>query len=86
MHPNLPRLVTVKRLAELYPEQFPQARTRDLIYHSEPRISARGEVIPPNGFAACVVRIAGVHIDLDAVLVWIEKYRAAPLAELERAA
>ena len=68
MDPKIPRLVSVKRLAELHPEIFPQARTRDLIYHAELRISARGETIPPNGFASCVVRAAGcVLIDLDAV-------------------
>jgi len=83
MHPSIPRLVSVKRLAELYPEQFPQARTRDLIYHSEPRTSARGETIPPNGFASCIVRTGGrVDIDLDAVPLWLELGRVAPLAEL----
>ena len=93
MHPNIPRLVSVKRLSELYPEQFPEVRTRDLIYHAEPRISARGETIPPNGFAACIVRTGGrgarcgrVDIDLDAVGLWIERNRQAPLADLQRAA
>ncbi len=77
MHPNIPRLVSVKRLAELYPEQFPQARTRDLIYHSVPRISARGEAIPPNGFASCIVRRGGkVELDLDAIPLWVEQCRA----------
>jgi hypothetical protein len=65
MYPNIPHLVTVKRLADLCPDLFPQPRTRDLIYHSEPRISAQGETIPPNGFASCIVRAAGcVLIDL----------------------
>jgi hypothetical protein len=82
MHQRIPRLVTVKRLAQLHPETFPEVRTRDLIYHSVQRISARGEVIPPNGFASCIVRLAGVQIDLDALPLWIENSRVAPLAHL----
>lgn len=79
--------VSVKQLAELYPRQFPETRTRDLIYHSVARLSARGEEIAPNGFAPCIIRNAGrVEIDLDALALWQEAGRQAPLAELERRA
>ena len=82
MHSKIPDLISVKSLAKLYPEQFSENRTRDLIYHAESRISARGKTIPPNGFACCIVRRAGrVLIDLDAIPLWLEKGRAAPLAE-----
>lgn len=82
MHSKIPNLISVKTLAKLYPDAFSENRVRDLIYHAEPRLSARGETISPNGFASCVIRCAGrVLIDLDAVPRWLEKGRAAPLAE-----
>jgi hypothetical protein len=87
MDRGIPRLVSVRRLAELYPDAFSEARTRDLIYHAEERISARGEVIPSNGFGTCVIRQAGrVLIDLDACALWLERGRAAPARGRERAA
>lgn len=84
MGSNIPRLVSVKTLAEIAPETFPEPRTRDLIYHAEERVSARGEVIPPNGFGACFIRVKRhVLIDLDAAALWLESHRVAPLAALD---
>lgn len=86
MEIKLRNTATVKQLAQLHPG-FPEPRTRDLIYHAAPRISARGETIPANGFASCVIRRGRrVEIDLDALALWQEAGRMAPLAELERAA
>lgn len=59
----------------------------DLVYHAEPRLTARGETIPPNGFAPCIVRIGRrILIDRGAFALWIEQRRAAPIAELNRTA
>lgn len=83
---TLPDLAAINDLARQYP-QFPTPTLRDLVYHAEPRLTARGETIPPNGFAPCIVRIGRrVLIDRRAFGMWIEQRRAAPLAELEQAA
>lgn len=83
---RIPDLASVAELAREHP-QFSVPTLRDLIYHAEPRLTARGEAIPANGFASCIVRVGRrVLIDRDALACWIERGRAAPLAELERAA
>src|SRR5438874_742793 len=80
---SIPRLVSVRRLAELCPDAFPEARTRDLIYHAQERVSARGEPIPPNGFGSCVIKKAGrVLVDLDTLPTWLDSGRMAPAAQL----
>ena len=72
---RVPNLVSVREAGTRIPA-IPEASFRDLIYHSEARISASGETIPANGFATCIVRIGGrVLIDFDAVLDWIETHR-----------
>ena len=84
MHGKIPNLASTKAFSTAHPE-FPENTVRDWIYHAEERITARGEPIPPNGFASCIVRVGRlVFIDLDALAVWLERGRAAPLAELER--
>jgi hypothetical protein len=83
MQRTLPDLAAIREIANERP-QFPEPSLRDLVYHAEPRLTARGETIPPNGFAPCVFRIGRrVLIDRNAFAVWIERHRAAPLAELE---
>lgn len=83
---RIPDLASIAELATEHP-QFPTASLRDLIYHSEPRLTARGASIQANGFASCIVRVGRrVLIDRDAFASWLEKGRAAPLADLERAA
>jgi len=84
---RIPDLASVAELASEY-RQFPVPTLRDLIYHSEPRLTARGETIPPNGFATCIVRVGRrVLIDRDQLACWLERGRAAPLAgEPERTA
>ncbi len=82
--PRIPDLASVAELAGEH-SQFPVPTLRDLIYHAEERVTARGEPIPPNGFASCIVRVGRrVLIDRDAFAQWIERGRAAPIAELER--
>lgn len=78
-----PNLATVEETAKKYPFLTP-ASIRDRIYHATPRLSARGETIPPNGFGRCVIRIgqgkqARIFIDLDQFEEWLEGYRLAPL-------
>jgi len=83
MSAPLPDLVAIPDLASESP-QFPEPTLRDLVYHAEPRLTARGETIPPNGFAPCIVRIGRrVLIDRTALAAWIEQRRAAPLTELD---
>ena len=85
MQATLPKLAAIAELASENPH-LPEPTLRDLVYHAEPRLSARGETIPPNGFAPCIVRIGRrVLIDRDALKMWIEQGRAAPLTELGRA-
>jgi hypothetical protein len=72
MQAKIPNIAPVKEVSRRYP-QFSEPTLRDLIYHSVPRLSARGETIPPNGFAPCIVRIGGkVTINLDVVPLWID--------------
>lgn len=72
---RVPNLVSVREAAARLPV-IPEPSFRDLIYHAEPRLAADGEVIPPNGFAPCIVRLnRRVLIDFDAVLDWIETNR-----------
>ena len=74
----VPDLCTVAEMSRTMPV-FPEASFRDLIYHSEPRLSARGEPIPPNGFARCIVRIGRrVLIDRAEFVQYLEARRAAP--------
>jgi hypothetical protein len=83
---RIPDLASVAELASEQP-QFSVPTLRDLIYHSEARLTARGETIAPNGFASCIVRVGRrVLIDRDAFASWIERGRAAPLAEPARVA
>jgi len=85
MPSTMPDLAAIADLASEHP-QLPEPTLRDLVYHAEPRLTARGETIPPNGFAPCIVRIGRrVLIDRDAFAVWIEQRRAAPISELNRA-
>jgi hypothetical protein len=82
--PSIPDLVAISDLANEHP-RFPELTLRDLVYHAEPRLTARGETIPPNGFAPCIVRIGRrVLIDRNAFALWIEQRRVAPLSELDR--
>lgn len=75
-------LASIAQLARDTPA-FPESTLRDLVYHAQPRLTARGETIPPNGFASCVVRVGRrVLIDRSAFGLWIEKRRGAPLAHL----
>ncbi len=70
-----PDLRSVKRIAKELPE-FPEPTLRDLIYHSEERLSANGDTIPANGFADCIIRIGGrLWIDWPRFLAWIESHR-----------
>jgi len=86
MSNTIPDLAAIADLASENP-QFPEPTLRDLVYHAAPRLTARGETIPPNGFAPCIVRIGRrVLIDRRALALWLEQRRAAPLAELETAA
>ena len=86
MQPMIPNVVSIREFARRFP-QFSEATARDWVYHATERVSARGETIPPNGFAPCIVRIGDkVTIDLDVFPLWLERGRAAPVAELERAA
>ena len=86
MSASIPSLAAVRDLAREHP-QFGEASLRDWIYHSTPRLNARGETIPPNGFAPCMVRVGRrVLIDRDAFARWIERGRVAPLAKLDRRA
>ena len=55
-------VVLVTELASEY-RRFPVPTLRDLIYHAEPRLTARGETIPPNGFGSCIVRV-GRRVEL----------------------
>jgi len=81
---SIPELAAIADLARENP-RFPELTLRDLVYHAEPRLTARGETIPPNGFAPCIVRIGRrVLIDRAAFAKWIEQRRGAPLAELDR--
>jgi hypothetical protein len=83
---RIPDLVSLAELASEH-RHFPVPTLRDLIYHAEPRLTARGESIPANGFASCIVRVGRrVLIDRDAFASWIEKGRAAPRSEPDRAA
>jgi hypothetical protein len=78
-----PDLAAVRELASEF-RQFPAPTLRDLIYHAEPRTSARGEIIPPNGFGPCIVRLGRrVLIDRGAFAKWIDQRRVAPLSELD---
>jgi hypothetical protein len=62
---------------------FSESSLRDLIYHAVPRLSARGEQIPPNGFGSCIVRVGRrVLIDREAFATWLERGRVAPISEL----
>jgi hypothetical protein len=80
---RIPDLASLAELASQHP-QFPLPTLRDLVYHAEPRLTARGETIPPNGFGSCIVRVGRrVLIDRDAFARWLERGRVAPLAELE---
>ena len=47
-----PNLATIRDPAKKYP-YFSEATIRDKVYHSRERISARGEILPANGFARC---------------------------------
>ena len=81
-----PNLAEVREIANENPK-FREPSLRDLIYHSVPRLTAKGETVPPNGFAPCIVRVGRrVLIDRDAFAKWLEQQRVAPLAQLERAA
>jgi len=51
-----PDLAAIADLAYENP-QFPEPTLRDLVYHAEPRLAARGETIPPNGFAPCIASL-----------------------------
>ena len=86
MSAPLPDLAAVSDLANENPK-LSEPVLRDLIYHASPRITARGETIPANGFAPCIVRIGRrVLIDRNAFARWIEKGRVAPLDQLDRTA
>lgn len=83
---TLPSLASVADIAREVP-QFREPTLRDLIYHAEPRISARGETIPANGFAFCMVRVGRrILIDRRAFAAWLESKRAAPLPADQRVA
>jgi hypothetical protein len=82
MPTTIPDLAAIATLAIEHPE-LPEPTLRDLVYHAEERVTARGETIPPNGFASCIVRIGRrVLIDRHAFALYIERRRAAPFAEL----
>lgn len=86
MEHTLPDLATVADIAKEVP-RFPEVSIRDLIYHAEPRMSARGDVIPPNGFGTCIVRVGRrVLIDRKAFAAFLESRRATPMPESARAA
>lgn len=74
------RLVTVKELPNI-PEYacFSEAAIRHLIFQSEDRFSASGEVIPGNGLACTILRIGRrVLLDLDEFDRWLDSHRQAP--------
>jgi hypothetical protein len=78
MRSELQDLVSIADLAREFPAMSASS-IRDLVYHSTARMSARGDPIPPNGFAVCIVRIGKrVLIDRRAFAAWIEARRAAP--------
>lgn len=85
MQTSLPDLVTVADLAKENPRTLSEPTLRDLIYHAEPRVTARGETVPANGFAPCIVRIGRrILIDRNAFAQRLEKGRAAPLSDLQK--
>lgn len=70
-----PNFVTITDAAIQRPFLKP-TRLRDLRYHSRPRINARGEEIPPNGFGDVFVEIGRtVFVDLDRLDAKIEENR-----------
>ena len=82
----IPDLASVADIAREH-KAFTVPTLRDLIYHSQPRLSARGVQIPANGFSPCIVRVGGrVLIDREAFALWLERGRVAPIAELRSAA
>ena len=65
---------TVTQFCERNSAWTPPA-VRDIIFHSRPRKSSRGE-IPGNGFAECIIRLKGkVLIDEDRWFEILERYR-----------
>lgn len=76
------RLATIRETARLYPF-LSEASLRDKIYHSRKRFSARGETIPANGWASCVVRVGNtgpktkILLDLDEIDRLIESGRGS---------
>ena len=72
--PVRPRLADVNHSAREF--GLKPAAVRDLIYHAEERYTAKGEVIPANGFARCCVRLGHrIYIDLDRLAAYIEARR-----------
>lgn len=75
-----PNLVTIEEAARQRPF-FTPASLRDKRYHGRPRLSARGEVIPPNGFADVFVVVGRrVLVDLDRLDERVEAGRGEMVA------
>lgn len=73
------RLVTVKELPNIPGYScFSEAALRHLIFNSEDRLTASGEIIPGNGLACAVLRLGRrVLLDLDEFDRWIDTHRQA---------
>ena len=72
---NLPRLATVAKTAEAFPDAcLTPAAIRTQIFKAEDRLNSRGEKIPGNGLAttgAIIRRGRKVLIDLDRYGAWL---------------
>lgn len=88
---SAPNLVPIREAVRKRPFLGSEASLRDKWYHAQPRQSARGETIPPNGWARCFVKLgegkrAPLLVDLDQLDALIENHRAAPIPQCEEAA
>jgi len=83
--PRVPNLLPIREVAKRRP-YLSEATLRDKWYHARPRLSATGSEIPPNGWAACFVKLGRqVLVDIDVLDALVEQHRAAPTATLSDA-
>ena len=70
------RLCTIPDAARELGGAVAEHTIRDQRYHAQPRLSARGETIPPNGFGDAFVKVGRkVLVDMDRYLEKIEAGR-----------
>lgn len=75
------RTYTVSRFVQTppYSGMFTAAAIRALIFNSEDRYSASGQVVRGNGLARAIIRIGRrVYIDADEFDRWVLAHRGAP--------